>query len=363
MISSYSDNQVKFLLKSLSKDDIEKINIPVIEKERLIQSGLGHYSDFLSFEKKPLESYNQLFKDYTESTKGDLSKYLKSLACQIVNNVYSDEIILVSLVRAGTPIGVLLKQWIEYHYHKKVIHYSVSIIRDRGLDLNAIDYIVKNHDNADSKIVFVDGWTGKGVVGNELKNSIDKYNSINKTRISSDLYVVSDISGTAKYSGTDEDFLISSSVLNSTVSGLLSRSILNASIIGENDFHGAYYFEEYKHLDLSQYFINEIFSEMINDNSDYDFVQINKEQRRIESKSLITTLMKKYNCNNINYIKPGIGESTRVLLRRVPKLVIVKNKNDLSVRHLIILAEQKNIEVIEMPDLIYKAVSIIMELD
>ncbi len=39
--------------------------------------------------------------------------------------------------------------------------------------------------------------------------------------------------------GTREDFLIPSACLNSTVSGLVSRTVLNDDLIGPADFHGA----------------------------------------------------------------------------------------------------------------------------
>ena len=44
--------------------------------------------------------------------------------------------------------------------------------------------------------------------------------------------------------GTHEDILIPSSCLNSTVSGLVSRTFLREDIIGEKDFHGAVFYEE-----------------------------------------------------------------------------------------------------------------------
>ena len=48
--------------------------------------------------------------------------------------------------------------------------------------------------------------------------------------------------------GTHEDILIASSCLNSTVSGLISRTFLRNDIIGINDFHGAVYYEELENL-------------------------------------------------------------------------------------------------------------------
>jgi hypothetical protein len=49
-------------------------------------------------------------------------------------------------------------------------HYSISIIRDRGLDPAALAHIAARHEPAD--VVFVDGWTGKGAIAGELHRSL-----------------------------------------------------------------------------------------------------------------------------------------------------------------------------------------------
>lgn len=52
-----------------------------------------------------------------------------------------------------------------------------------------------------------------------------------------------------------------------------------------------------------------------------------------------------YGISDINFIKPGIGETTRVLLRRIPWKVIINEKyaqaNEL--KHIFQLAEERNI--------------------
>ena len=44
--------------------------------------------------------------------------------------------------------------------------------------------------------------------------------------------------------GTREDYLIPSACLNSTVSGLVSRTVFNTDHIGPDDFHGAKFYAE-----------------------------------------------------------------------------------------------------------------------
>ncbi|UUZ51720.1 hypothetical protein LP420_17195 [Massilia sp. B-10] len=58
-------------------------------------------------------------------------------------------------------------------------------------------------------------------------------------------------------------------------------------------------------------------------------------------------------------VKPGIGEATRVLLRRSPRLLIVRDRLAPEVAHLLLLAQEKNIPVATDVGLPYHAVSLI----
>jgi hypothetical protein len=73
--------------------------------------------------------------------------------------------------------------------------------------------------------------------------------------------------------------------------------------------------------------------------------------------------MKKLNISNINFIKPGICETTRVLLRRIPEMILVKNLKDENIKHILKLAKDKGVLIKEMEELPYKTVGIIKELD
>ena len=55
--------------------------------------------------------------------------------------------------------------------------------------------------------------------------------------------------------------------------------------------------------------------------------------------------MAEYKVKNVNLIKPGIGESTRVLLRRFPEKIVLKNADLPELQHLILLAQQKQINI------------------
>lgn len=362
---SYLNDDVHFLLKP-----IEIENTPIKEKELLIQTGKRHYSEMITKESLPSERYTLLFDQVFAQNKQRMAVDLFRLAAKI-NQQKKAEIVLCSLARAGTPVGVLLKRILKQHFQRDCVHYSISIIRDRGIDANALRYILAKHSDPDS-VTFVDGWTGKGVITQELHKSIGEFNQQHQTKINSDLYVLNDIAGVAAVTVSYEDYLIPSSLLNATISGLISRSILNSDYIGKDDFHGCLYYAEFKDQDLSQWFVDEMMKTLATKVADLtDFKNLsgfnagdegmNREKIRQQSADFIQQLKQAYQINNVNLIKPGIGEATRVLLRRLPDLLMLKNRYAEQTRHLAMLALEKQVPIIENPAMPYQAAAIITE--
>ncbi len=356
---SYLPSDVEFLLKPISIH-----NTPLAEKESLIQSGKKHYSEMISQERLPSADYLQLFYKIFSQNKQRLALDLLKLARKI-HQQKTQQITLISLARAGTPIGVLLKRILQHYFKRDCRHYSISIIRDRGIDTNALRYILNQQLPATS-FTFVDGWTGKGVIAQELKHSIHAFNQHHNTAICADLYVLNDIAGVAAVTASFDDYLIPSSLLNATISGLISRSILNAAYLSKDDFHGCVYYRELTAYDISLWFINQIMATVAQVfNTAFLSNAHEQEERELvqqRSQLFITQLKKKYHIQNINLIKPGIGEATRVLLRRIPDLLILKNKQAQETQHLAMLAMEKDIPIVENVTMPYQAVSIIAEI-
>jgi hypothetical protein len=351
---TYKENDVTFLLKQI---DIKETDIK--NKELLIQSGKKHYSEMLSFEKAPSKDYLNVFYESLEINKDEFAKDILYMS-NIINK--KKKPVIVSLARAGTPIGVLIKRTIKDIFNRDINHYSVSIVRDKGLDLNALKYIVKNHQ--DSEIIFLDGWTGKGVISRELKKSVELFNNQNNTNVSSDLYVLSDISGAADYFSTNNDYLIPSAILNSTISGLVSRTIIDIDNSNNNDFHACKFYDYLLEHDISLWFVDYMMEIIKKLDLKLLNTQLNNLNNDLKLKSLdfINKTMEKYSIDNINYIKPGIGETTRVLLRRVPERILIKKIDSNQVKHLIVLAKEKNCRIDEIIDMPYNAVGLIAKL-
>lgn len=329
MRSSYNEADVKLLLK-----DITGLVEPksTEEREKLIQSG-RHYSEMLPIEYVPTEKYMQVYREALEKYSKATAQAVGSLSDKIID-IKGKDVVLVSLARAGIPIGILVKRYIKMKYKIDIPHYSISIIRGRGIDDNAIKYLLDRY--LPSQILFVDGWIGKGAILNELKKDIAVYDGV-----SADIAVIADPANVTELCGTHEDILIPSSCLNSIVSGLVSRTFLRDDIIGPDDFHGAVYYGELKNSDLSYEFIHAI-EEKFSVNNTSSLYQV--QGLGIDE---VRSIADKFNVNDINLIKPGIGETTRVLLRRVPWKVLIdyKYKDNQELSHIVRLAEEKNVPI------------------
>lgn len=346
MRSSYSENDVVILLKDIT-GMIEPQSTE--EREKLIQSG-KHYCEMLPLEYVPTEQYMNVYKQSLAAFSKTVANAVAVLSEKIIKRKGND-VVLVSLARAGIPIGILIKHYITWKYKINIPHYSISIIRGKGIDKNAMKYILARYDA--KKIQFVDGWIGKGTILEELKKALADYNDV-----SSELAVISDPINITELCGTHEDILIPSSCLNSIVSGLISRTVLRDDLIGRNDFHGAVFYENLRDSDLSYSFINSIENEFSNIVKD-DFVPQDGNGR-----NEVINIATHFGVSDINLIKPGIGETTRVLLRRFPWKIIVDKKyiNSPQLNHLLKLAEEKKVSLEVYPLKHYKCCGIIKKM-
>lgn len=347
---SYAPDDVQILLKPA-----KIAPTPVAEKEALIQSGARHYSEMLSAEAVPDERYMQLYDWALKRNAGRLKSHIETLACGIAARPQtSRSCVIVSLARAGTPIGVLLTRQLR-RAGVYTNHYSISIIRGRGIDLNAMSYILERHTAAE--IVFVDGWTGKGAITRELVASL----ADSDMDVEPFLVVVADPAGCASLAATTDDYVIPSGLLNGIISGLISRSVLNKVVVRQGEFHACLFMEEHAPHDLSTAYLDAIeAAEPEEQGSSWSEKQADASHSACQH--LLACIMTSDGIDDMNRIKPGIAEATRAILRRVPDKVYLKDLNDPEVMHMIYLAEASGVPV-EQRDLgNYRAVTIIKKL-
>lgn len=356
--SSYAPEDVGWLLQDLSDVTLEA---PTEEREEAIQSGGAHYAESLPVEYQPSEQYQRLFHTALDGSAARLAQAVGAVT-EIVLAERSPRPVLVSLARAGTPVGVLMRRWAQFRHGLDLPHYAVSIVRGRGIDANALRWLAAHHDPAD--VVFVDGWTGKGAITRELADAVKEFEeSDGITGFDPEIAVLADPGSCVKTYGTREDFLIPSACLNSTVSGLISRTVLRADLVGPDDFHGAKFYRELAGADVSVEFIDAVvatFPEVV-DAVDAQTKELLSSDRdpTWEGWAAVERISEEYGIHDVNLVKPGVGETTRVLLRRVPWKILARAGAGADLDHVRLLAEQRGVPVEEVAELPYTCVGLI----
>ncbi|MFF6774608.1 phosphoribosyltransferase [Streptomyces sp. NPDC012637] len=357
--SSYAPEEVGWLLQDLSDVQLEA---PTEEREEAIQSGGAHYAESLPVEYQPSARYQELFRTALDASADRIARAVGTVT-ETVLAERSPRPVLVSLARAGTPVGVLMRRWAQARHGLDLPHYAVSIVRGRGIDANALRWLAAHHDPAD--VVFVDGWTGKGAITRELAEALaDHQEREGGPGFSPEIAVLADPGSCVRTYGTREDFLIPSACLNSTVSGLISRTVLRSDLVGPHDFHGAKFYRELAGADVSGAFLDAVAARFdeVAAAVDADVKELLAADRTPtwEGWAAVERISEEYGIHDVNLVKPGVGETTRVLLRRVPwKILAKRGAGAADLAHVRLLAEQRGVPVEEVAELPYSCVGLI----
>lgn len=357
---TYLPDEVQWLLTDLSHHQLEA---DTLAREQLIQSGAAHYAESLPIEYQPGPQYRELFHHVLTETADRLAAAVGTVT-ELVLAERGPRLVFASLARAGTPIGILMRRWAGLQRNIAVPHFAVSIVRDRGIDSTALDFLAARHDP--SSVVFIDGWTGKGAITRELSTALDEYHLRTGTRFNADLAVLADPGSCCSTYGTRDDFLIASACLNSTVSGLISRTVLNNHILKPGQFHGAKYYRELASADYSNHFLD-----VITDRFAHVAPTVRTQVAHLlatdrtpswAGMATVNRLAEHYSITNANFVKPGIGETTRVLLRRLPWRIVLRDTDAPEHRHIRMLARERAVPISVDPELAYSCVGLIKDL-
>ncbi|MBT2458791.1 cysteine protease StiP domain-containing protein, partial [Streptomyces sp. ISL-86] len=356
--SSYAAEDVGWLLQDLSDVELEA---PTEEREEAIQAGGAHYAESLPVEYQPSPEYQELYQSALTASAARIARAVGTVT-ETVLAERSPSPVLVSLARAGTPVGVLMRRWAQARHGLDLPHYAVSIVRGRGIDANALRWLVAHHDPAD--IVFVDGWTGKGAITRELRDALAAHQrEVGGPEINPEIVVLADPGSCVPTYGTREDFLIPSACLNSTVSGLISRTVLRSDLVGPADFHGAKFYRELAGADVSVAFVDAVAAcfDEVAEAVDAEVKELLAADRTPtwEGWAAVERISEEYGIHDVNLVKPGVGETTRVLLRRVPWKILAQRGAGADLDHVRLLAEQRGVPVEEVDGLPYTCVGLI----
>jgi hypothetical protein len=351
---SYQPDDCVFLLQPI---DLPWVDLA--QKERLLQSGAAHYSELLSPEHEPSAAYLEAFERAVEASAPALARDVMRLA-ELVQRKVAGHVCLVSLARAGTPLGVLLRHALRDGFARSADHFSLSLIAGRGIDTVALDHL-RARGYPDASIVFVDGWTAKGVIGRALGAAVADYNASRRAHLDATLVTLVDLCGSTHAAASTDDLLVPSSLLGATVSGLVSRTVLNDSIAASGGFHGCRFYAEEAARDRSRWFVDAIRPLFPGAASVEPIAPRDLAREARAAAEALRGWMERLGCSSPSRLKPGIGEATRVLLRRVPEEVVVRDAADVAVAHLLLLAAEKGVAVTVEPSLPWRAVAVITE--
>jgi hypothetical protein len=348
---SYAPDEVGWLLTDLSGVALEA---PTEEREEAVQSGGAHYAESLPQEYQPDAEYLQLYRDALAGSAQRLAQAVGTVT-ELVLAERGRDVVLVSLARAGTPVGILLRRWAAARHGLELPHYAVSIVRGRGIDPLALRHLAEHHDPA--RVVFVDGWTGKGAIARELADALTQHGNRFGGGFDPELVVLADPGRCASTFGTRDDWLIPSACLNSTVSGLVSRTVLNTRLLRPDQYHGAKFYTELATADVSNDFLDAVSAEF---GAVHDTTPPADRAPDWAGWAAIERIVDEYGIGEVNLVKPGVGETTRVLLRRVPWRVLVRaGAPAADLAHVRLLAQRRGVPVEEVTGLPYSCVGLI----
>jgi adenine/guanine phosphoribosyltransferase-like PRPP-binding protein len=354
---SYAADEVSWLLTDLSDVALEA---PTEEREEAIQSGGAHYAESLPVEYQPDADYQRLFEQALDASAARIA-HAVGVVTEIVLAERGTDVVLASLARAGTPVGILMRRWAQRVHGLDLPHYAVSIVRGRGIDTVALRHLAARHDPR--TVVFVDGWTGKGAIARELAAAVAAVNAELGVAFDPALAVLADPGSCVRTFGTRDDFLVPSACLNSTVSGLVSRTVLNPRILAPGQFHGAKFYRELAAADVSNAFLDAVtgrFAEVADGVArDRPLVQQGERTPTWSGWAEVERISERYGIGDVTLVKPGVGETTRVLLRRVPWAVLVAPDAGADLDHVRLLARRRGVAVHEVEGLAFSCVGLI----
>lgn len=356
-LGSFLPDDVTLLLQDVTGRVAER---DTAARERDVQAG-RHYSEDLPIEQVPSPAYLRVFDSLMERQLSRVALYTGMLTRLVL--ACHPAPVLISLVRAGVPCGILMRRYARMELGRDLPHYGVSIIRGKGIDETAMEAILERHP--DETPVFVDGWTGKGMITLQLQESLDAFHRSHGTKIAPILAVLADPAHSCSLYATREDFINPSCCLNSTVCGLISRTVHNTALVGPGAYHGVRVYREFASQDQTRRYLDGVcalFSGLREETrSGLNALLARDRAPDWSGMEAVRRIGADFSIGDVNRIKPSIGETTRVLLRRVPDRVLVREADHPDLAHIVLLARERNVPVTVYPHMPYLCCGLIAD--
>lgn len=338
--------------------------IPVSELMRgmhLPLVGSNDWRALVESERAPSAEYMDFVRRALEANKQQLARDVIAVARRLAAVPGDEPLALVSLIRAGTAAGVLLQRTLAM-LGRNSRHYSISAVRGNRCQ-NALRHILTRH--AEDKLFFVDGWTGKGTVAQQVCDLVLPFNAEHGANIDPQLVVLSDLAGVAGISAGANDYLMPTAMLRAVGTGLFSPAIINDEQHGLGEFDVCLHYDNVQAADFSLGMADIVTAEIARLLPDVlDATTWGEHDRaalRETSLRFVDFCTGRWNIP-VTQVKPGICEAGRWMLTPNPRMVLmVRNPGDAEVEHLIALAFKKGSNLRVDPLLPYRAAVAILE--
>jgi hypothetical protein len=146
----------------------------------------------------------------------------------------------------------------------------------------------------------------------------------------------------------------------------VSRTVLNATVIGPGDFHGAKFYADLAGDDRSTELVDVIAAELGGVAGEARrraaVLEAAGEPADWGGAAEVARIAADYGIDDLNLVKPGVGETVRVLLRRIPWMVLVHPDRRADIAPVLALAAEREVPVEERPDLTYACIGLIKAL-
>lgn len=320
---TFAPDEVGWLLDDLSGVAPE---VEAGRRERDVRAGRVHYSETLPRETRPSPAYDALVQRTIARSAGTVAALVGRVTATVLAG--GRRPVLVSLARAGTPVAVLMRRWARREAGVDLPHYALSVIRGRGVDRTALAAVTAVHDPA--SLVFVDGWTGKGLIVDELARGPVAAPTV---------VALSDPAHVVAVPGTRDDVLVPSACLTATVCGLISRTVRRHA----DGPDGAVFHPGLADADRTATFLDAVTACL----GPTAPVAPAPPDRR--GPAYVDALGAELGVADPHRLKPGLGETTRMLLRRMPEAVLLADDAGDDAEHLHVLARERGVPVRALP--------------
>jgi hypothetical protein len=344
--STYDRQEVGWLLTDIGANDLARASPAHLRAAVAAEVGPAPFT--------PSPEYMRLLAQATDRHAAQTAVAVGTLTDAILRS--SRAPVIASIMRAGVPVGALMHRWAAYRGFE-LPHFAISIVQHAGIDPVALRWLAEHHDPG--QIVFVDGWTAKGTVALTLQQCLDKAVTSQGIRFPSSFGVLADPGSCTPLHGTREDFLVPSAGLDSTATGLISRSVFHPDLTEPASFHAAAFHRHLGDADTSRDFLDTVTARFDQAARTLDRHTAAPSDPDWSGRRAAAAIARRCRADHIDLVKPGVCETTRVLVQWRVDTLLIRRDAEPDLEHILLLAAERGTAIQYADELPFACVAVV----